>query len=77
MQWYICTALAGCQNLIFFLGKVHTLIKKMCYSTLTSLGEVRVALVTLVAHADVAGGTTTEQAFVPGHLSRQPLGPGQ
>ena len=22
-------------------------------------------------------GTTTEQAFVPGHLSRQPLGPGQ
>ena len=24
-------------------------------------------------HAD----TTTKQAFVPGHLSRQPLGPGQ
>ena len=30
-----------------------------------------------LAQLDVTRCTTTKQAFVPGHLSRQPLGPGQ
>ena len=58
----------------FFLGKVHTFFKKMCYSTLTSLGEVRVALVTLVAHADVAGGVVEAVPLVLAGAGGGPAG---
>jgi len=47
------------------------------YPTIMDIGCLKKIRINCRNSLENSYHTTTEQAFVPGHLSRQPLGPGQ